>query len=115
MEGGSFRSAQDEGYVGATAMMNSKSSNDIGWSVRLTDNKWICLGIASNELIQNEQPGHIIDNDKNPIVYYPCAGIIRSGRVSKQVSTYLKSGDEIHFRFQPKMEKFLISFVSQLL
>ena len=64
MEGGSFRSAQDEGYVRATAMMNSKSSNDIGWSVRLTDNKWICLGIASNELIQNEQPGHIIDNDK---------------------------------------------------
>ena len=114
MDGGSFRSAQNYGYVRATAMMNSKSSNEIRWSVRPTS-AWIGLGIASNELIQNEQPGHIDSNDKNAIIYYPFAGLIRRGSaLIQQISTYSKSGDEIHFRFQPKMKKFVISFVSQL-
>ena len=115
MDEGSFRSAQDQGYVRATAMMNSKSSNEIRWSVRLTSGGWIGLGIASNELIQNEQPGYIDSNDKNSIIYYPYAGLVRKGgALIQHMSTYSKSGDEIHFRFQPKMKKILILFVSQL-
>ena len=117
MEGGCFRSARHYGYVRATAKMNSKSSNDFRWSVRLTGNarKWMALGIASNELVQNELSEAIIDYDENAIVFYPFSGNIWRGTTHiQQVNTYLKSGDEIHFRFQPKIKKFLISFVSQL-
>ena len=98
-------------------MMNSKSSNDFRWSVRLTGDtrRWLGLGIASNELIQNELSETIYKNDKNAIVYYPYFGIIGSGKTStQQTTTKVKSGDEIHFRFQPKMKRFLISIVSQL-
>ena len=122
MEAGCFRSARNYGHVRATAKMNSKSSNDFRWSVRLTGNnrKWKGLGIASNELVQNELSEMIIDYDENAIAYmyhpfYHPAGNKWRGRTHiQQVNTYLKSGDEIHFRFQPKMKKFLISFVSQL-
>ena len=117
MDGGRFRSAEDQGYVRATATMNSKSSNDIRWSVRLTDGGWICLGIASNELTQNEQyhKQHINLKDENAIGYFPYTGMIRRGRTAKKtMPTNVKYGDEIHFRFQPKMKKFFIAFVSQL-
>ena len=117
MDGGSFRPAEDFGYVRATAMMNSKSSNDFRWSVRITDDvSLLCLGIASNEFIQNELPEadeNMFYNDKNAIVYYPYAGIIqREMKLIQQMTTNVTSGDEIHFRFQPKMKKFLISVVS---
>ena len=103
-------------HVRATEMMNSKSSNDFRWSVRLADIKWVCFGIASNELVQNELPETINTNDKNAIVYYPYSGSIRKGQILVQTlpTTNVTPGDEIHFRFQPKMKKFLISFVSQL-
>ena len=47
MEAGCFRSARNYGHVRATAKMNSKSSNDFRWSVRLTGNnrKWMGLGM----------------------------------------------------------------------
>ena len=117
MEGGCFRSARNFGHVRATAKMNSKSSNDFRWSVRLTGNtrKWMGLGIASNELIQNKLSESIVDYDENPIAFYPFSGSIWIGTTHiQQVNTYLKSGDEIHFRFQAKMKKFLILLVSQL-
>ena len=121
MDGGCFRPAQNYGYVRATTMMNSKSSNDFRWSVRLTGDtrKWIGLGIASNELVHNELSETIYKNDKNAIVYYPYFGILGSGKASSPWSATQsipkgKSGDEIQFRFQPKMKKFLISIVSQL-
>ena len=121
MDGGCFRPAQNYGYVRATTMMNSKSSNDFRWSVRLTGDtrKWIGLGIASNELVQKELSGEylfwITHYDENAIAFHPFSGSIWIGTTHiQQVNTYLKSGDEIHFRFQPKMKKFLISFVSQL-
>ena len=125
MDGGCFRPAQNYGYVRATTMMNSKSSNDFRWSVRLTSGgKWIGLGIASNELVQNELSGEsreiqspfwITDYDQNAISFHPFSGSVWRGTTHiQQVNPYLKSGDEIHFRFQPKMKKFFISFVSQL-
>ena len=114
---------QNYGYVRATTMMNSKSSNDFRWSVRLTQadtGRWLGLGIASNELVQNELRKITIDNinyyDQNAIVYYPFFGKIRKGEdlVQTYTTRNVTSGDEIHFRFQPKLKKFLIKFVSQL-
>ena len=117
MEGGCFRSAKNYGYVRATTMMNSKSSNDFRWSVRLTGNtcKWIGLGIASNKLVQNKLSEIINYEDTNAIVYYPQGGYIQGNNLYQTYkSRNATSGDEIHFRFQPKLKKFFISFVSQL-
>ena len=98
-------------------MMNSKSSNDFRWSVRLTGNtcKWIGLGIASNKLVQNKLSEIINYEDTNAIVYYPQGGYIQGNNLYQTYkSRNATSGDEIHFRFQPKLKKFFISFVSQL-
>ena len=120
MDGGCFMPDQNYGYVRATTMMNSKSSNDFRWSVRLTQAdtgnvkvRRLGLGIASNELVQNE---HALYYDQNAIVYYPFFGKIRKGEdlVQTYTTRNVTSGDEIHFRFQPKLKKFLIKFVSQL-
>ena len=116
MEGGSFSPAQAGGYVRATEIMNSKSSNDFRWSVRLTDSGWIGLGIASNVLVQNELSETFNYYDENAIVYFPFAGSIWKGKASikrKGLARNVTSGDEIHFRFQPKMKKFFISLVRQ--
>ena len=79
-------------------------------------NLFCMVAIASNELVQKELSEAIIDYDENAIAFYPFSGNIWRGTTHiQQVNRYLKSGDEIHFRFQPKMKKFLISFVSQLL
>ena len=127
MDGGCFMPDQNYGYVRATTMMNSKSSNDFRWSVRLTQAdtgnvkvRRLGLGIASNELVQNELRKITIDiinyYDQNAIVYYPFFGKIRKGEdlVQTYTTRNVTSGDEIHFRFQPKLKKFLIKFVSQL-
>ena len=96
--------------------MNSKSSNDFRWSIRLTDNNdWIntCIGIASK---LQETDHNIAYQDENAIVFYPFHGIIRKGQTAIQKNIIAaKEGDEINFRFQPKSKKFTISFVSSIM
>ena len=93
--------------------MNSKSSIDFRWSVRLTDDKnWITIGIASK---LQETDHSIAYQDENAIMFYPFHGVIRNGQTQIISIIAAKEGEEIHFRFQPKSKKFTISFVSSIM
>ena len=114
MEGGSFKTTANRGFARAMEIMNSKSSNDFCWSVRITDDQCTAIGIATklkqiNEPIYNKQ-------DENSIIFYPCHGNIWAGQtVLHEGISKTKSGAEYHFRFQPKTKKLLISFVSTII
>ena len=94
--------------------MNSKSSNDFRWSVRITDDPWVAIGIASklkriNGTIHDKQ-------DENSIMFFPYVGNIWSeNKISYRGLTRTKSGAECHFKFQPKMKKIVITFVSSII
>ena len=94
--------------------MNSKSSTNFRWSVRLTDDDdddddWY-IGIAS----KLEQKDDYIENyDKNSIFFSPSTSQIYKGSLLGLPSniTNATSGDEFHFKFQPKLKKYSISLV----
>ena len=46
-EGGSFYATGKYGYARAAEIMNSKSSNDFRWCLKITSKRWISVGIAS--------------------------------------------------------------------
>ena len=87
--------------------MNSKSSTNFRWSVRLTDDDdddWY-IGIAS----KLEQKDDYIENyDKNSIFFSPSTSQIYKGSLLGLPSniTNATSGDEFHFKFQPKLKKY---------
>ena len=112
--------------------MNSKSSNDFRWSIRITgvaDNMLrgrdpcggcgFSIGIASKF---QHQKDYIINYDTNAISFEPYSGYILKGKNLMKVadiqrSTIMKpanSGDEIHFRFQSKLKKLSISLVCSI-
>ena len=94
--------------------MNSKSSKTFRWSVRLTGNSSVSTGIAS----KLERKDDWIDSyDENSIFFDPYNEKIYNGMGKYFPSniTNLKPGDEIHFRFQPKLKKFIISFVRSII
>ena len=88
--------------------MNSKSPNDFRWSVRLTGDNLVYIGIASR-LQRNNYVGNY---DEYAIIYSPQHGKIykESGRVAID-AIKAESDAEIHFRFQPKLKKFSFSIV----
>ena len=90
--------------------MNSKSSLNFRWSVRLTSSADIYIGIASK---LERTGGWIEDYDKNSILFAPFCEKIYKGLPQTLPSniTNARSGDEIHFRFQPELKKFSISLV----
>ena len=94
--------------------MNTDSSNEFRWSVRLTSGNWINIGIAS-ELQQTDEC--IIDYDEYAIICHPYNGCIFEDKTTDvyQSMTEAENGDEIHFRFQPKLKKFSISFVCDII
>ena len=112
VEGESFQSTEQAGYARATEIMNSESVNDFRWSVRITNDEKIYVGIASKL-----QQGEWIENDdENAIIYFPFDGEIYTGTNLFQTNIIeAVSGDAIHFRFQPKLKKFSISFVSSII
>ena len=88
--------------------MNSNSANDFQWSVMIKEG-WIRTGITSE--LQRKK-GWIEDFDENAIIYSPCYGTIWKNKRKVQGDiTKLESGDEIHFKFSPKLKKFSISIV----
>jgi hypothetical protein len=111
VEGGSFRKTDYYGFARATETMNSKCSNNFRWSIRLADGIGIYIGIASKLRINSS----ISDFDENSIFYAPHVGKIRKGNtVIRRNIIKAKKGDEIHFRFQPKLKKFTISFKDEV-
>ena len=109
VEGGNFTATDEFGFARATKTMNSQSVNDFRWSVRITSAAWIFIGIAS----KLQQDKWIEEIDENAIIYFPHDGEIYTGNKLFQENIIIaKNGDEVHFRFQPKLKKFSISFVS---
>ena len=110
VEGESFKKTGDYGFARATETMNSKCSNDFRWSVRITASAWMVIGIAS----KLQQTDDLIFNyDENSILYSPYYENIYKGKnIVRNNIIKAKTGDELHFRFQPKLKKFRISIVS---
>ena len=91
--------------------MNTKSPFDFRWCIRVTGGLWIYIGIASKLQQKNTSIG---DYDKNAILFSPRAWTVSKGDQTIQIGIpngKLYPGGEIHFRFQPKLKKFLISLV----
>ena len=112
MDGENFTSTDEFGFSRATERMNSQSTNAFRWSIRITGDNYIYIGIAS-KLRQLEW---IEDVDENAILYFPYTGeIYTENELFQDDIIKAKNGDEVHFRFQPKIKKFSISFVSSMI
>ena len=78
-------------------VMNSKSSNDFQWCIRITGAKekaqYFWAGITSKSYDQSPND-YVWHHDKNAI------------------TTTARAGDEIHCRFQPKLKKFSINNIT---
>ena len=117
MEGGSFRGTGYFGYARATEVLSTKGTDDVVWSVRIISsddgmNDWMSIGIAT-KLPQFDV--WIDRHDENAIIYDASDGYIRKGMMALHGGIMIATeGDEIHCRFQPKLKKFLITFVSSI-
>ena len=114
MKGESFKTTEELGVSRVMDIMNTKSSQNFRWSIRLTGNGWIYIGIASKLERMND---YIENYDRNSILFCPLnrkiyKGSSRTNKLSDTITCTAKNGDEIHFRFQPKLKKFSISLVS---
>ena len=119
MEGGIFNTTT-EGFAFARGMdiMNLESSKTFRWSIRLTGNGEVYIGIASK---LERRDIWIDDYDTNSILFSPFGSKIYIGRSKSfisNISDYInnvKIGEEVHFRFEPKLQKFTISFVRPII
>ena len=110
VESGSFKATNQCAFTRVMDIMNTKSSKTFRWSVRLIGDSWVYTGIASK---LEQRRAWIEDYDENSIIFYPYMSKICKGtKESPSNITNVKSGDEIHFRFQPKFKKFSVSLVS---
>ena len=113
VEGGVFKATEARGYARATEIMNSKSTHDYRWSIRIIGQESIYIGIASK--LKRTQDW-ILYYDENSLTYAPLGGYVwKANTVIEHKFIKADSGDEVHFRFQPKLKKFSISFVSSIL
>ena len=118
VEGGNFKTAVNFGSVRATEVMNCKSPNDFRWSARLTSGSPLetspktYIGITSELQARDDW---VESYDENSIICSPLGKwIVVEGLLSNfssQILPRATSGDEIHFKFQPKLKKFSISLV----
>ena len=116
MEGGRFRATGDLGYARATEVLNTNRTDEVVWSVKIFCEDAMCdIGIATK--LKNAG-GWIEDYDENAIIYDTSSGgkgTIRKGKMALHEDIMIATkGDEIHCRFQPKLKKFLITFVSSI-
>ena len=115
LEGGSFKTTDKFGSSRATQMMNSKSSNDFRWSARLTgEDTYTYIGITSQ---LQARDAWVESYDKNSIIYSPLGKWIYKGSASfeSQILPNATYGDEVHFKFQPKLKKLSISLVRSVI
>ena len=113
MEGGRFRVTGNYGYARATEVLNTKRTDEVVWSVKIFCEDETCdIGIAT-KLPQFDD--WIDSHDENAIFYDTSYGSIQTGKEVLHEDIMIGTeGDEIHCRFQPKLKKFLISFVSSI-
>ena len=101
-----------DGYYGWAASgvrMNSKSSQDFRWSVRLNGGTWIAIGMATKLQLKDDL---ITQYDENAIIYHPMSSQMNKGKINSGLNfTKAKAGDVIQFRFQAQLKKFSFSFV----
>ena len=115
VDGKTFKAGENSfSFARATEIMNSKSNNEFRWSVRTTGRVFnFYIGIATHLERTNGFIGHY---DKYAITYSPYDGrICKGGAILQNCFAKVKSGDEMHLRFQPKLKKFSVSVVLILL
>ena len=111
VDGGCFTATFDRGFVRASETMNSESAHDFRWSVTLTAESTY-IGIAT-KLPPPHVTEYLEQYDENAFMYEPYGGdILQGSEVVNNDITVAENGDEVHFRFQPKLKKFSISLVS---
>ena len=111
VKGGSFRTTSDCGYARATEVLNTKRTDEVVWSVRNIsnddDSSYYSTGIATK--LQTVK--RWIENyDENAIIY-DNDGYLRLGENITVNLIHATEGDEIHFRFQPKLKKISLTLV----
>ena len=90
--------------------MSTKSTTNFEWSVKLIGDTHFYVGIASrfepNSLIYNADKNAILffSNDRSPVIK------IGSETIHSNL-TEQKTGDVIHFKFQPQAKKLVIEAV----
>ena len=110
MTNGIFKADGQYGYARAAVVMSTRSETDFEWSVKLLCSTPIRVGIASQLKLENTD---IFDYDRNAILYssYHKLGIsVGQNKIHLHPAQH-KSGDVIHFRFQPQAKKFYIRSV----
>ena len=110
IDGGTFKSSNEASYARAREVMNSKSPNEFRWSVRITGHVFdFYIGIAS----KLDPKSYFIGNyDEHAIIYAPHDGSIHKEKNQVSINaSKAKSGEEIHFRFQPKLKKISLTLV----
>ena len=89
--------------------MNSKSPNDFRWSIRLTGDERIYIGITSQE---QSEDSFVCNYDKYAIIYSSYHGkIVKESNTIEIDANKAEPDGVIHFRFQPKLKKFSLSIV----
>ena len=97
-------------YARATHVMATQSTRNYEWSVKLIGDTHFYVGIASKLM-----PDSLIyQTDENAILFFSNDGspVIKIG--SKTIHSNLteqKTGDVIHFKFQPQTKKLVIEAV----
>jgi len=115
-QGGSFEATGSWGYARAAEIMNSKSSNDFRWCLKITGRWFVSVGIASTLQLIDEYIHH---QDENSLIFW-CSWSNLKGKIFKG-KTVIKEGIdapflndkrefEIRCRFQPKLKKFSFLF-----
>lgn len=98
-------------YARAADVMSTHSANGFEWSVKLVGSEYFFVGIAT-EL----EPGSLIyHSDPNSILYdsdedSPSITIGNHATIYENLPQQ-KTGDVIHFKFQPQTKKFVIELV----
>ena len=107
-----FKKIQNFAYARAADVMSTQSANGFEWSVKFVGHSYFMAGITSRL-----EPGYFLYNvDQNSILYdsNEKSPIIRIGSSKSLTSpklTQQKSGDVIHFKFQPQTRKLVIELV----
>ena len=96
-------------HARAADVMSTQSAMGFEWSVKLIGDKQFYVGIAS---VLN--PRRLCEMDLNAILYYSngTSPVIQIGtRVIHSNLLEQKTGDVIHFKFQPQTKKLVIELV----
>ena len=112
---GIFKRNGFSAYARATEIMTTQSETDFEWSVKLIGDQHFIVGIASQlnpgeySYIRDYDPNAILylSNDHSPVIQVESTDVI----FGDQSLPEQKTGDVIHFRFEPRRKKLVIDLV----